>query len=204
MRRCVHAAVLLLAVTVGVAACGGSDGANSEAGAPEEIAAAKPVTSAEAALPEVVDPEPAEAEPAEPAKKKKKKKEQRRVKVALGDPAEFDLVPTKRKVKKGKVTFKLENSGSIEHELVVIRTDLDSAALPTDADGAAMEHGALAPHGAGDDAGAQHEGGHVGTHVPAGETGSLTLKLKPGRYALVCNLPGHYASGMHANFTVVA
>jgi uncharacterized cupredoxin-like copper-binding protein len=30
----------------------------------------------------------------------------------------------------------------------------------------------------------------------------LTLKLAPGHYAVVCNLPGHYASGMHQDFFV--
>jgi uncharacterized cupredoxin-like copper-binding protein len=28
------------------------------------------------------------------------------------------------------------------------------------------------------------------------------LSLKPGHYSLVCNLPGHYMAGMHADFTV--
>jgi uncharacterized cupredoxin-like copper-binding protein len=30
----------------------------------------------------------------------------------------------------------------------------------------------------------------------------LTLNLKKGRYVLICNIPGHYKSGMHADFTV--
>ncbi len=48
----------------------------------------------------------------------------------------------------------------------------------------------------------------VGTNV--GETGDLrtgttktiTIDLKPGHYVFMCNLPGHYALGMHADFTV--
>jgi uncharacterized cupredoxin-like copper-binding protein len=28
----------------------------------------------------------------------------------------------------------------------------------------------------------------------------LTLDLKPGHYAVVCNLPGHYAAGMRQDF----
>ncbi len=27
-------------------------------------------------------------------------------------------------------------------------------------------------------------------------------RLKKGHYALICNLPGHYQGGMHADFTV--
>jgi uncharacterized cupredoxin-like copper-binding protein len=30
----------------------------------------------------------------------------------------------------------------------------------------------------------------------------VTLTLGPGSYELVCNLPGHYAAGMHAELDV--
>jgi uncharacterized cupredoxin-like copper-binding protein len=30
----------------------------------------------------------------------------------------------------------------------------------------------------------------------------LTVSLKPGRYELVCFMPGHYAAGQHTPFTV--
>ena len=33
-------------------------------------------------------------------------------------------------------------------------------------------------------------------------TETVTLPLKAGHYALICNLPGHYAAGQHADFTV--
>ncbi len=35
-----------------------------------------------------------------------------------------------------------------------------------------------------------------------GDTKKLTLNLKKGHYALICNLPGHYKGGMYADFTV--
>jgi uncharacterized cupredoxin-like copper-binding protein len=35
-----------------------------------------------------------------------------------------------------------------------------------------------------------------------GATGSLTVALKPGRYLLICNVPGHFASGMWTEFEV--
>jgi uncharacterized cupredoxin-like copper-binding protein len=35
-----------------------------------------------------------------------------------------------------------------------------------------------------------------------GQTGHMTVNLKPGRYMLFCNLPGHYAAGQHTMFTV--
>jgi uncharacterized cupredoxin-like copper-binding protein len=31
---------------------------------------------------------------------------------------------------------------------------------------------------------------------------TLALRLRPGHYALVCNLPGHYLAGQRADFTV--
>ncbi len=38
--------------------------------------------------------------------------------------------------------------------------------------------------------------------LPVGESKTLELDLEAGKYALVCNLPGHYAAGMFADFTV--
>ena len=205
------------AVALAVSACGGATSAAEPAPQPDAAApsdtGSTPATNDEVA-PQVPaaeaeheddahqgtdehDPAASEAQEA-PAKKTKKK---RRVAVALGAPNEFDLVPAKPRVKAGNVTFKLNNTGTIEHELIVIRTDLDSGALPTDADGAAIEDGAVAPNNPGR-TDAEHEA-HVGTHVAAGKKATVTLRLKRGNYALVCNLPGHYAAGMHANFKVV-
>jgi len=38
--------------------------------------------------------------------------------------------------------------------------------------------------------------------IAAGERKSVSFKMDPGHYALICNLPGHYAGGMWADFTV--
>lgn len=38
--------------------------------------------------------------------------------------------------------------------------------------------------------------------LEAGAAGDVTLKLAPGHYALICNLPGHSLGGMHADFDV--
>ena len=45
--------------------------------------------------------------------------------------------------------------------------------------------------------------GRIGktTPIDAGRTKTLTLTLKPGHYALICNLPGHYRAGQFADFT---
>ncbi len=87
-------------------------------------------------------------------------------------------------VVKGKVTFNVKNVGHLLHEFVVIQTDKRANGLGT---------GQRVP-----------EGGNVGEtgDVQAGSSKSVSLKLKPGHYALICNLPGHYAAGMHTDFTV--
>lgn len=35
-----------------------------------------------------------------------------------------------------------------------------------------------------------------------GRSGSLSMRLRPGRYVLFCNEPGHFVAGMHAELTV--
>ena len=37
--------------------------------------------------------------------------------------------------------------------------------------------------------------------IVAGTSARLDLSLEPGTYAVICNLPDHYAQGMHASFT---
>ena len=98
---------------------------------------------------------------------------------------EFAVKPSTVSAKAGKVTITATNDGKAPHELVVLRTTKGADALGS---GARIK-----------------ETGHVGEigDLPAGKTGKVTLKLAPGHYALVCNLPGHYAAGMHADLTVV-
>jgi len=89
----------------------------------------------------------------------------------------------------GDVTFKIRNDSSAEvHELVVLRTDLPADKLTLGADGAVDEE-------AFESAGEQGD-------IAAAKNADLTLKLTPGHYALICNQPGHYAAGMHLDFTV--
>ncbi|MGZ8592899.1 MAG: plastocyanin/azurin family copper-binding protein [Actinomycetota bacterium] len=38
--------------------------------------------------------------------------------------------------------------------------------------------------------------------IAPGTSATLNLDLDAGTYAVLCNLPGHYANGMHAAFTV--
>lgn len=84
------------------------------------------------------------------------------------------------------MTFTVTNSGTMMHEFVVIRTDRTAATLPTESDGSASETGSI---------------GEI-PDMAAGSTTSVVLNLRAGHYALICNLPGHYAGGMYADFTV--
>jgi len=84
----------------------------------------------------------------------------------------------------GKVTFDTVNKGSAVHEMVVIATSKAADSLGTGA--RVPETGAIGETG----------------DVKVGEKKSVTFDMKAGHYALICNLPGHYAAGMRADFTV--
>jgi len=99
---------------------------------------------------------------------------------------EFAIKSPVRNVRAGKVTFDIRNAGKEKHELVVLRTARPAAGLAK--------------------AGASRvsEAGHVGelAGLAPGTSRKLTLTLAPGHYALICNYPGHYEPGMHADLRV--
>lgn len=110
---------------------------------------------------------------------------------------EWAVVPASNSAPAGEISFDITNEGPEDvHEFVVIKTDLDVADLPTDADGAVDEAG---------------EGMEVIDEVedlPVGESQTLTVTLEPGTYALVCNIwdeeegEAHYQMGMRTAFSV--
>ncbi|HEX5465468.1 MAG TPA: sulfocyanin-like copper-binding protein [Candidatus Limnocylindrales bacterium] len=92
----------------------------------------------------------------------------------------------------GTVTFTADNKGTVQHELVLFKTDDDPAALPMASDGSEMDEDASSVT-------------HIAEveDVDPGTTKSFTVDdLEPGKYVLLCNVPAHYASGMHVAFTV--
>lgn len=96
------------------------------------------------------------------------------------------------RIEAGKVTFVVQNaSQDMEHEFIVVRTDLGLDELPMTEDGTAVEEEGL---------GELHEL----EELEPGKTDDLVLHLEPGHYVALCNLPGHFAAGMRAEFTVVA
>jgi uncharacterized cupredoxin-like copper-binding protein len=42
----------------------------------------------------------------------------------------------------------------------------------------------------------------AGEGIAPGHASWVTLALKPGRYEVLCNLPGHYAAGMYSELDV--
>jgi uncharacterized cupredoxin-like copper-binding protein len=99
--------------------------------------------------------------------------------------SEFAFTPKDATAASGKVTITAPNAGKAPHELVVLKTDADPAKLPKKG-------------------GEVDEAASVGevSPVKAGQSGKHVFKLKPGKYAMVCNLPGHYAAGMYGSLTV--
>ena len=97
----------------------------------------------------------------------------------------------------GSVTFQVTNDGPGDvHEFVVLKTDLDPGALPTDANGAVTEAG---------------EGIEVVDEIEdiaVGASPELTVTLAAGKYVLLCNIydetekEAHYKMGMRVGFTV--
>ena len=103
------------------------------------------------------------------------------VKVLL---SEWKVEASATTAKAGNVTFAVTNTGSITHELIVIRTDKGAADLGKSS--RVPETGSAGETG----------------DVAVSKTKSVTLKLAPGKYALICNIAGHYVSGMRTDFKV--
>jgi uncharacterized cupredoxin-like copper-binding protein len=98
---------------------------------------------------------------------------------------EFAFDPKDAVAKAGRVTITAPNDGKVVHELVLLKTDANPAKLPKKG-------------------GKVDESTSVGeiADVEAASTKKATFKLAPGKYAMVCALPGHYEGGMYGSLTV--
>jgi len=90
----------------------------------------------------------------------------------------------------GVVTFQVSNvSKDTVHEMIVMYRQDATKPLPyIDAENRVDE----------DKAG---DKGEV-SELDPGKSGALTVALKPGKYVLICNVPGHFDSGMWTEFDV--
>jgi uncharacterized cupredoxin-like copper-binding protein len=96
----------------------------------------------------------------------------------------------------GTVTFVATNTGTLNHELLVLPAPTDGVGTRSvGADGKIVESTSLGE--ASTSCGQGHGGG-----ISPGTTSWVTLHLAPGNYELLCDVPWHYANGMFTGFAV--
>jgi len=111
---------------------------------------------------------------------------------------EYSVVTDVNTLPEGPIKLDIKNDGSIEHELLIVRSDIPGAELPTKDDGSFD-----------DDAGGV-DVKHDIDELEAGDETSRSYSLDPGNYVLLCNIvedidgteTSHYAQGMWTEFTV--
>jgi uncharacterized cupredoxin-like copper-binding protein len=99
------------------------------------------------------------------------------VDVSFGDMWVKSSVPS---VKAGKVTFGIKNTGATMHGFAIAKAPVQINGSGHDESGFVAE----------------------GEHLTPGGTETVTADLKPGKYELLCHVPGHYQAGQHMDFTV--
>lgn len=113
---------------------------------------------------------------------------------------DFTVHPNQTTAKAGWITFQAVNAGTMPHELVILRTDLNPANLPRmeekDNKGTVTGHIVNEEHAAVEPIEEIEE-------FPAGNSKGKKVLLDQGRYVLFCNVPGHYDKGMYASLHVV-
>jgi uncharacterized cupredoxin-like copper-binding protein len=90
----------------------------------------------------------------------------------------------------GPLTLEATNEGTEIHEFEVfaVPDGVDANALPVEGDTAPADEMLQVIDEVED--------------IAPGTSASLSVSLDPGSYAVICNLPDHYANGMHTTFTV--
>lgn len=109
------------------------------------------------------------------------------------------LRATPAAVAAGRVSLVASNMGWRTHELVILPLAADGSAgqrVPR-SDGSVEEAGSVGEASASCGAG-------PGDGIRSGAVSWTTVTLAPGRYELICNLPNHYADGMHQQLDVSA
>jgi len=122
------------------------------------------------------------------------------VNVQLGENGQNYFVKVdKATVKAGTTTFVIDNVGTIHHELAIYKTDIAAGKLPLTAEGTVDEEKAGLLAEAVYAAPARGDEDH---RIRDGRGVNFTIDLQPGKYVLLCNLPGHYKAGQFIAFTV--
>ena len=107
---------------------------------------------------------------------------------------EYSVVTDLDTLPEGPIKFDIKNAGDVQHELLIVRSDIPGAELPTKDDGSFDE-------GAG---GVDVE--REIDDIEAGDKTSRSYELDPGNYVLLCNIvdgeTSHYALGMWTQLTI--
>ncbi len=99
---------------------------------------------------------------------------------------EWRLTPVTITAGSGPRDIELLNQGTIEHELIILRTDTAFDQLVVGDNNRVDEEASI---------------GEV-AEIPAGERATETFELEPGNYVYFCNIAGHYAKGMRGSLVV--
>ena len=161
--------VAVAASSLALAGCGSSSG-SSAADSSTTVATTAPSTTAPATVDTETEKNQTTPAPATAAK----------VAVVMGKPSEFTLARSRPRCGR-QGDLRVQNVGKVVHEMVVVPS----------------------PNGA---AGSSSPTGRPARPAPRARSPiwgraravSLTVTLPAGKYVLLCNLPGHYASGMYA------
>lgn len=107
------------------------------------------------------------------------------------------VLATPASVPAGTVSLRVANTGTLTRELVVLplAAGQPPGSRPIGPDSTVSEAGSLGEASATCAAG-------PGDGIGPGAASRVTLTLHPGRYELICNLPGHYARGMYTELDV--
>ena len=126
-----------------------------------------------------------------------------KVNVALGDTKGADpmtLTLSPATVPAGNVTFVVKNTGTIDHEAVVLKTSAAFDKLPITYGGDPPVPVTTGANKVGEDTNIGETGD---PNLKPGDTRTFTIKnMTAGHYVVVCNLANHYAMGMRAAFEV--
>lgn len=97
----------------------------------------------------------------------------------------------------GAVSFVATNLGSINHELVILPLP-DNQIVGT----RPLRDNSTVDETASVGEASDSCGSGTGEGIAPASSSWTTVTLAPGRYELICNLPGHYAAGMYTQLTV--
>jgi uncharacterized cupredoxin-like copper-binding protein len=104
---------------------------------------------------------------------------------------DYSFAPKDSTATAGRVKITAPNDGKVVHELVLLKTNRDPGSF--EVSGGEVDEKAL------EESGAEIPGEIA--DVPPGKSKSMTVDLTPGKYAMICNVSGHYQRGMYGSLT---